>query len=42
MPITLPADLPAYDVLSEEGVMVMSEAAAARQEDGLAARRFWR
>ena len=32
MPITLPADLPAYDVLSEEGVMVMSEAAAARQD----------
>jgi homoserine O-succinyltransferase/O-acetyltransferase len=32
MPITLPADLPAYDVLDREGVMVMSDARAARQD----------
>jgi homoserine O-succinyltransferase len=32
MPITLPADLPAYDVLDREGVMVMSQARAARQD----------
>jgi homoserine O-succinyltransferase/O-acetyltransferase len=32
MPITLPADLPAYDVLSREGVMVMSDSRAARQD----------
>ena len=32
MPIKLPADLPAYDVLSKEGVMVMSEDQASRQD----------
>ena len=32
MPITLPRDLPAYDVLASEGVMVMSEDAATRQD----------
>jgi len=32
MPITLPATLPAYDVLSREGVMVMSQDAAGRQD----------
>ncbi|SFP55243.1 homoserine O-acetyltransferase MetA [Tranquillimonas alkanivorans] len=32
MPIKLPADLPAFDVLSREGVMVMSEELAARQD----------
>ncbi|MGR3501204.1 homoserine O-acetyltransferase MetA [Pseudaestuariivita sp.] len=32
MPIKLPASLPAYDVLTREGVMVMSEDAAARQD----------
>ncbi len=32
MPIKLPADLPAYDVLTREGVMVMSEETAARQD----------
>ena len=32
MPITLPSNLPAYDVLSNEGVMVMSDARAARQD----------
>jgi homoserine O-succinyltransferase/O-acetyltransferase len=32
MPITLPATLPAFDVLSREGVMVMSDTAAARQD----------
>jgi homoserine O-succinyltransferase/O-acetyltransferase len=32
MPITLPADLPAYDVLDREGVMVISDARAARQD----------
>jgi homoserine O-succinyltransferase len=32
MPITLPETLPAYDVLSHEGVMVMSDTRAARQD----------
>ena len=32
MPITLPADLPAFDVLSREGVNVMSRTRAARQD----------
>ncbi|ROU04024.1 homoserine O-succinyltransferase [Histidinibacterium lentulum] len=32
MPIKLPADLPAYTVLSREGVMVMDEALAERQD----------
>ena len=32
MPITLPETLPAYDVLSAEGVMVMGEGRAARQD----------
>lgn len=32
MPIRIPADLPAYDVLSNEGVMVMSEDQADRQD----------
>lgn len=32
MPIKIPSDLPAYDVLSREGVMVMSEEQAARQD----------
>ncbi len=32
MPIKLPANLPAYAVLSQEGVMVMSETRAARQD----------
>ncbi len=32
MPITLPETLPAYDVLNREGVMVMSEDEAARQD----------
>ncbi len=32
MPITLPESLPAYHVLSHEGVMVMSDARAARQD----------
>ena len=32
MPITLPRDLPAYDILSDEGVMVMSDADATRQD----------
>ncbi|MCB1409078.1 MAG: homoserine O-succinyltransferase [Rhodobacter sp.] len=32
MPITLPANLPAFDVLSREGVMVMSDTRAARQD----------
>ncbi|MCA2011375.1 homoserine O-succinyltransferase [Cereibacter sphaeroides] len=32
MPITLPSTLPAYDVLSNEGVMVMSDTRAARQD----------
>lgn len=32
MPIRIPADLPAYDVLRAEGVMVMDEGTAARQD----------
>jgi homoserine O-succinyltransferase len=32
MPIKLPANLPAFDVLTREGVMVMSETRAARQD----------
>ncbi|SFR17902.1 homoserine O-acetyltransferase MetA [Poseidonocella sedimentorum] len=32
MPIKIPADLPAFDVLTEEGVMVMAEAQAAHQD----------
>ncbi|MFY8145011.1 MAG: homoserine O-acetyltransferase/O-succinyltransferase family protein, partial [Rhodobacter sp.] len=32
MPITLPATLPAFDVLRNEGVMVMSPERAARQD----------
>ncbi len=32
MPIKLPAELPAYKVLTGEGVMVMSDAVAARQD----------
>ena len=32
MPITLPETLPAYDILSNEGVMVMSPGRAATQE----------
>ena len=32
MPIKLPSDLPAYAVLSREGVMVMGEDQAARQD----------
>ncbi len=32
MPIKLPSALPAYDVLTREGVMVMDEDAAARQD----------
>ncbi len=32
MPIKLPANLPAFSVLSQEGVMVMSETRAARQD----------
>lgn len=32
MPIRIPAQLPAHDVLSREGVMVMSEETAARQD----------
>ncbi|EPX86209.1 homoserine O-succinyltransferase [Rubellimicrobium thermophilum DSM 16684] len=32
MPIKLPQNLPAFDVLSREGVMVMSETRAARQD----------
>ena len=32
MPITLPKDLPAFDVLKDEGVMVMSKARAAKQD----------
>ncbi|WP_299410850.1 homoserine O-succinyltransferase [uncultured Roseobacter sp.] len=32
MPITLPRSLPAYSVLSEEGVMVIDQGAAARQD----------
>ncbi|MEL7416548.1 MAG: homoserine O-succinyltransferase, partial [Pseudomonadota bacterium] len=32
MPITIPRTLPAFDVLSDEGVMVMSEGRAKRQD----------
>lgn len=32
MPIKLPRDLPAFDLLSKEGVMVMDDSAAAKQE----------
>lgn len=32
MPIKIPSDLPAYDVLTKEGVMVMSEDQAMRQD----------
>ena len=32
MPITLPANLPAFDILSREGVMVMDNTRAARQD----------
>jgi homoserine O-succinyltransferase len=32
MPIKLPSDLPAYDVLTNEGVMVMDEDSAGRQD----------
>ena len=32
MPITLPSDLPAFEVLEREGVMVMPETRAARQD----------
>src|SRR5210317_86512 len=32
MPIKIPADLPAYDVLTKEGVMVMDPDQAARQD----------
>ena len=32
MPIKIPSDLPAFDVLTREGVMVMSERQAARQD----------
>jgi len=32
MPIKIPSDLPAYDILRSEGVMVMSEDDAARQD----------
>lgn len=32
MPIKLPSDLPAYSVLQKEGVMVMSDDQAARQD----------
>ncbi|MGC9371571.1 MAG: homoserine O-acetyltransferase MetA [Paracoccaceae bacterium] len=32
MPIKLPSDLPAFDVLTHEGVMVMEEGRAARQD----------
>jgi len=32
MPIRLPSDLPAFDVLTREGVMVMEEGRAARQD----------
>ncbi|MEM8793105.1 MAG: homoserine O-succinyltransferase [Pseudomonadota bacterium] len=32
MPIKIPANLPAYDILTHEGVMVMAEADAARQD----------
>ena len=32
MPIKLPANLPAFDVLTNEGVMVMSDERAAKQD----------
>ena len=32
MPIKIPSNLPAYDVLRREGVMVMAEDTAARQD----------
>ena len=32
MPIKIPENLPAYDVLTHEGVMVMSENQASRQD----------
>ncbi len=32
MPIKIPADLPAYDVLMREGIMVMSDDQASRQD----------
>ena len=32
MPIKIPADLPAYDVLAREGIMVMSDDQASRQD----------
>ena len=32
MPIKLPSDLPAFDVLTREGVMVMDEDQASRQD----------
>ena len=32
MPIKIPSDLPAFDVLTNEGVMVMSEDQASRQD----------
>ena len=32
MPITLPENLPAFDVLTREGVNVMSDTRAARQD----------
>lgn len=32
MPIKLPSDLPAYDVLTQEGVMVLDEGQAAKQD----------
>jgi homoserine O-succinyltransferase/O-acetyltransferase len=32
MPIKIPSDLPAYDILTSEGVMVMSDDQAARQD----------
>jgi len=32
MPIKLPAALPAFDVLNREGVMVLDEDAASRQD----------
>ena len=32
MPIKLPSDLPAYDVLTREGVMVVDEELAATQD----------
>ena len=39
MPIKIPATLPAFDVLSREGVSVMDEDAAARQISALCALR---